>query len=544
MRSAWPARFAATVLVAVMAGPALAASAVAESLVFGSFRSEANATAWAAELGRRFDHEFRVERVHRDDGVWYRVRTGSLEGEALQRLRDQARQQGLSVWVSRSALDTPATITASTAPEQVAEPGADAAPDAGASPGADEPRVAEARPPPEPRRAVARSYTDFDLGLQGRAYRQSGLDGQGRFQPSVSARLEYRRSWNDGRSEFKAVPFARVDGQDDERTHADLREFYYSRIGADWELHVGARQIFWGVTEFNHLVDIINQTDLVENIDGEEKLGQPMVQLSLVRDWGILDLFLLTGFRERTFPGDDGRLRLPLAIDTDDAWYESGAGRRRVDGAIRWSHHLGPLSFGLHHFSGTSRDPRFGVIVDGQGNARLRPEYHVIDQSGLDGQAIFGDWAWKLEALRRSGDGERYHAFTGGFERTLVGVLGTRTDLGVVVEYMYDQRRGRAHDTLFQNDLALGLRWQPNDLADSTALFGFIRDLDNGEYLVSLEASRRIGSVWQASLEARWFGGAAPLRPDMPLSELLSGRVMSRALQRDDYLQVELTRYF
>jgi hypothetical protein len=30
----------------------------------------------------------------------------------------------------------------------------------------------------------------------------------------------------------------------------------------------------------------------------------------------------------------------------------------------------------------------------------------------------------------------------------------------------------------------------------------------------------------------------------MPLTELLSGRVMSRALQRDDYLQLELTRYF
>lgn len=541
MRTSWPARLAAVALVALAAGPVMAASAVAESLVFGSFRSEANAAGWAEELNRRFDREFHVERVHRDDGVWFRVRTAALQPQALQRLRDAARAQGLSVWVSRGALERPATITASTAAEQQPEPAQ--APAAEAAP------VVSARPPQSAtaereRAPLARGYTDVDLGLQSRAYRRSGLDGQGRFQPSLSARLEYRRSWNDGRSEFKAVPFARLDAEDRERTHADLRELYYTRIGPDWEVHVGARQIFWGVTEFHHLVDIINQTDLVEDIDGEEKLGQPMVQLSLVRDWGILDLFLLTGFRERTFPGDDGRLRLPLPIDTDDAWYASGAGRKRIDGAVRWSHHLGPLSFGVHHFSGTGRDPRFALVTDAGGDAYLRPEYHVIDQTGVDAQAIFGDWAWKLEALRRSGDGERYHAVTAGFERTLVGALGTRADLGLVVEYMYDERGTRAHNTLFENDLALGLRWQANDLADSTALLGVIWDVDTDEYLVSLEASRRLGAAWQASLEARWFGGARALRPDMSLDEMLGGRVKSRALQRDDYLQLELTRYF
>ncbi|MDD7885073.1 hypothetical protein [Flavivirga sp. 57AJ16] len=42
------------------------------------------------------------------------------------------------------------------------------------------------------------------------------------------------------------------------------------------------------MTESNHLVDIINQTDAVETFDGEEKLGQPMVQLS----WGTDNIIL------------------------------------------------------------------------------------------------------------------------------------------------------------------------------------------------------------------------------------------------------------
>ena len=45
------------------------------------------------------------------------------------------------------------------------------------------------------------------------------------------------------------------------------------RSNRDWSLSIGLGKVFWGVTEFNHLVDVINQTDLVEGIDGEAKLG-------------------------------------------------------------------------------------------------------------------------------------------------------------------------------------------------------------------------------------------------------------------------------
>ena len=74
-------------------------------------------------------------------------------------------------------------------------------------------------------------------------------------------------------------------------------------------------------------MDIINQTDQVDQVDGEEKLGQPMINLSLVRDWGIVDLFVLPGFRERTYAGEEGRPRTPLPV-SDDAVYESP--RRRA----------------------------------------------------------------------------------------------------------------------------------------------------------------------------------------------------------------------
>ena len=80
------------------------------------------------------------------------------------------------------------------------------------------------------------------------------------------------------------------------RTHADLREAYFLLFGeigdGEWELRVGIDQVFWGVTESQHLVDIINQIDLVEHPNGETKLGQPMVNITYSSDWGIVEFFV------------------------------------------------------------------------------------------------------------------------------------------------------------------------------------------------------------------------------------------------------------
>ena len=65
----------------------------------------------------------------------------------------------------------------------------------------------------------------------------------------------------------------------------DIRELNYLLFGETWEVRLGVDKVFWGTTEFVHLVDIVNQTDLVEDVDGEDKLGQPTVNLSVPSDW-------------------------------------------------------------------------------------------------------------------------------------------------------------------------------------------------------------------------------------------------------------------
>ena len=531
--------------------------AAANQLVFGSFRAEENANNWAQRLRQNLATQVRVE-PHTDvAGVrWYRVVSEDLAGAQLDRLSRRASAAGVTHWRKYEETGADSGLAAdSSAAQPTIEP-ARAAPaiprvapatPSGARQHSDAPAASGASP------AVVSGFaaTDriaWDLGVTPRVFFEEGTFGQDEYEISLSAEATYTLGWDGDRQSVTFTPFVRLDSADSERSHGDIRELYYSRVGDDWDVHIGARRVFWGVAEFNHLVDIINQTDLVENIDTEDKLGQPMAQLSLVRDWGILDLYALVGFRERTFPGADGRLRLPFAIDRDDVRYESGAEEYRVDAAVRWSHNYGPLEFGLHHFSGTSRDPVLTPRLTGAGNVVLMPFYPVIDQTGVDAQYFVGDWAFKLEGFSRSGFGtagaqDRYAAATLGFERTLVGVLGSRTDLGLVAEYMWDERDDEAFNTLFEHDLALGTRFAFNDFADTQALFGIIYDTDNDDVVISLEASRRLSESWQMSIEARLFEGGEDFETGNLVPVLLDPDFKSAPLQDDDYIQIEFMKF-
>jgi len=527
---------AAVIAAALWASVPLAADEAAR-LVFGSFKSAQNASNWAARLSLKLNLDVHVEAHQPQSGIWYRVVTGPLDPLELERAALAAEQNELHFWRLRgTSVEEPEPVRAF---EPIREEPAVRSEEALADALVEAPEEDTTS-----RRDSAVQMLDVDLGLQSRTFFQSGLEGQSKFQPSVSLQMDYYRSWDGERQSITASPFFRYDGEDDRRTHFDMRELFWTRVGDRWDLSVGFKQVFWGVTEFAHLVDVINQTDLVDNFDTETKLGQPMVHLSLIRDWGILDFHLLTGFRERTFPGKDGRLRYVIPVDDDEASYDSGAGSKHIDGAIRWSHHLGPVDFGLYHFSGTSRDPLFELLQKDNGEYFLRPRYVTIDQTGLDAQMILGDWAWKLETITRSGFGSRYAAATGGFERTLVGVLGSRMDLGLIAEFLWDERGDEAFDNFFEHDVAFGTRWQLNDIAGTQALLGVVLDTESDEWVVKLEGRRRLGDTWSLLVEGRAFGGTDALDPNDPLPVLLDTHNKFGALVRDDYLQIELTRYF
>lgn len=370
------------------------------------------------------------------------------------------------------------------------------------------------------------------VGIEARYFTKDGLDArQNNSNYSIWFQTEIFKQWKDKNLTLTLIPFIRIDQNDKERSHADLREFMFHKNAKSWELKAGIGKVFWGVTESQHLVDIINQSDAIESPDGEEKLGQPMVQLKLKRKSGTYDLFLLPYFRERTFSGVDGRLRSTPYVDTSQTIYESGKEKKHVDYAARWSKTIKIWDVGLSYFSGTSRDPVFLLGTDSSGELALIPRYDQISQTGLDLQATIGKWLWKLEYVHRRARQEKYAAYTAGFEYTQSGFLKTRADVGFLMEYLKDERDNAASLTPFQDDVMLGTRITFNDTASSELLFGIILDSDTDEKSYFVEFARRIKQHYKLSIEAR---AVSDTDPSAPLY----------LLRKDNHVQIELIRYF
>ncbi len=366
------------------------------------------------------------------------------------------------------------------------------------------------------------------LAVEGRIFPQSPLLNE-QYQIgnlSLSLQPEFYYEGSGGDQSILFVPFVRADQHNGERSHFDIRELYWQRVWNSFELSIGLRKIFWGVTESQHLVDIINQSDLVENLDTEDKLGQPMVNLTLIQNWGILDFFLMPYFRERPFLTNEARLRIPVPIATDLTGYESSSKEKHIDWAVRWFHTLGIFDIGLSHFSGTSREPVIIPTINSTG----APFYHTIDQTGLDLQATTGGWLLKFEAINRFGQGDRFIAATAGFEYTLSNIKNSGIDVGLIMEYHYDER-GKEGPAPFDDDIFVGSRLAFNDVQSTDLLAGAIIDRDTGSSFLNLEARRRLGDRYKLEVEFRGFVNASR-------EELFYG------LRKDHYFQLELARYF
>lgn len=352
---------------------------------------------------------------------------------------------------------------------------------------------------------------------------------------SFSLSPEYKYRSEDDSAQFTFNPFYRWDDVDKERTHGDIRQLDYVVAKGDWEFQIGIGKQFWGVTESQHLVDIINQTDGVESTDGEAKLGQPLVRLSKLTDNGSVDFFVLPLSRERTFAGEKGRFRFPLIVDTDDVSYESKSKENHIDYALRISESIDEFDLGLSLFDGTSREPILSPGLDANNNAVLKQFYPLITQLGIDLQYTGESIIWKLEAIARAPKSdasgfESYRASVGGFEYTLPAISESGAELGLLTEYHNDSR-GETAGVVFQNDVFVGARLALNDEDSSELLAGAFVDLDNSTKSIRLEGSRRLGSGMKLNLEAQVF-------TDVDDTDAL------QSFAQDDFIKIELQKFF
>lgn len=365
-------------------------------------------------------------------------------------------------------------------------------------------------------------------------YQETGLSA------SVTANPEYSMEWVDD-SSMKIKPFVRLDSIDDERSYFELREAYWNKpniklFGQALELRVGLDQVNWWTTESQHLVDIINQVDLVDHPNGEVKLGQPMIRLLTRTNAAEFSVYVLPYFRERKLPGKEGRLRFQIPFDNSNAFYQSSDKENHIDYAIRYSATIDDLDYGLSFFKGTGREPTF-VLGGTINNPLLVPYYQQITQYGLDFTYAQNAWLWKMELIKRSdqnnaqGIVEDYLAHTSGFELDISDMLSGK-DIGLLVEWLYDDRGEVGTTTGFDNDFFLGLRFANNDAQGTEMILGVIQDLSQGTNLLVLEGERRIGKDMKLFFDLNMF------------NHVDQGDSVFRQIRNDDFIQFRLAYFY
>ncbi|MDQ6961747.1 MAG: hypothetical protein Q9M28_04350 [Mariprofundaceae bacterium] len=348
---------------------------------------------------------------------------------------------------------------------------------------------------------------------------------------SVTLEPEIVYDFDNGNDRIVFSPFARFDGDDKKRTHADIRELHWLHLGQSWDLSVGISKVYWGVTESVHLVDIINQTDVVEDVTGEAKLGQAMINANIEQDWGTLSLFALPAFLPRNFTANNARLHGPLPIDHNNPSYESKQENRHVDGAARFSIMIADLDLALSYFQGTSREARF-FMQNQAGQLVLVPRYDQIAQTGLELQLTTENTLWKVEGITRTGHGPRFYAGVAGFEHTFYGIASSNADMGILVEYLYDNRDPRfAPASIANHDVFAGFRLALNDTQDTTMLFGGSWDHKSDAGFINFEAERRMTDHLKMSLNGRFFVNTPPTDPLYPI-------------RNDDLIELNLNWFF
>ena len=355
------------------------------------------------------------------------------------------------------------------------------------------------------------------FSIESRWYPDSALHpGQRSHAGGFTAKPELYAEDAEGRS-LTISPFFRYDSADPRRTHADLREAFLLLFGelgeGEWELRLGMDRVAWGVAEVRNIVDIVNQTDLIEHPDEKTKLGQPMAHGTWSADWGALELFLLPWHRERIYPGRAGRLRSEFVVDSDKTTYDSAAEERHMDWALRYTGSFGLVDLGLSWFDGQNREPSLRPVLGGAGRLVLHPHYEKIRQFGLDAQLTTGPWLFKLEAIRRLGASNRfveeddYGAWIVGGEHTLYSVFDTDAEISLLAEWYRDGRGPERATNAFENDLFLAARLALNDVEGTEFIVSVIEDLDHAGRAFGFEAKRRLDDNWSVKLEGTAFHG-------------------------------------
>ena len=329
---------------------------------------------------------------------------------------------------------------------------------------------------------------------------------------SAEVKIDAYHDFDDSRVVAELI--ARADENDSGRRITEARQAYLRTPMGGFDVFVGHRQEFWGKAESKNVVDVINQSDAAATEGKSGKLGAPSISAERYLDIGDLQLWYITGFREKTFNDSDAHPSSGLPVGA--AQYARKDGKDADDFAARLSSFAGDWDLAGSLFYGTARDP---IISVASGGRALSPYYALQKSIGLEAQFTGDATLLKWESLHGTQssfqDGHDFAAAVAGIEYTYYGAFETIWDIGLIGEIQHDDRPQSAAN---QFGVA-GVRLVFNDIADSNILFLASADRKADQSLVSLEASQRINEFVSIKLSSQFYNARTPTSPFGQLSD-------------------------
>lgn len=346
----------------------------------------------------------------------------------------------------------------------------------------------------------------LNVGLDGRYFPLESKSSFNDYKHNINIFIspEYQLSWDEKAQRLVVKPDLRYDQHDEARTEWDLDDFYWSYFSERYSVKIGRSIEYWGVTESQQIVNIINQINLAENLYGDSRLGQSMVKISYLHGRGEWSFYVLPEFRARIFPEKEGRPAANIQIEPEanEIKFESKEKNRHIDFATRLTSYFSDHEFAFSIFKGTSRDPNFITTLASNMSPVFVPYYKQLTQFGLEWQTTLDSLLLKMELVYKYKSNDQYWAGTLGEEYTFFDVLESGWDIGVFLEYLFDHYDQDDEFINTQNDIFYGLRIAGNDEADSSLVAGVSHDLDDSTSFSRLQFTTRLFGSTRLSADA------------------------------------------
>ena len=312
----------------------------------------------------------------------------------------------------------------------------------------------------------------------------------------------------------------RSSDQDPGKELADFRQLYFTFDLGGSELSLGAKQVFWGVTESKNVVDVINQRDIVGGQSAEYKLGTPAVSVLSYYGDAEVEYWYMPKSRQQTNYSENSRegFGAPIGAVTFSNKSEKYGG----DHAVRLFYSSGNFDFAISSFEGLARSP-----ISTPNGGVIDQNYPYQSSTGLELQYTSDAALLKLEAIGGKQGLSEFEATTFGVETTAYGISDTNYDLGLILEAQLDNRP----QALSEEMLAYLLRLVANNSSDTEIVLAYLDDLLGEQSLVSLSGSHRLRNGLLIELEARKVNAANSLLP-------------LYALERDDSVALNFKYFF